>query len=349
MYLFLTIIFIFLVALIGTFLNSRKKDRCLKDFNGYHVTIEMLNGDLAWGKLRVFSNGLELEYLKPNKDTDGHWETSFIVYSSQYKDINCIYRYSDELNDENKKRRQREIDKTRYPSIFRRIGRSLRNIFNTFRDAFVQSIGIGLTQAKKGSPSSALLTTQDQRISQIGQTVVGHAGRAFEPILERHIFDKVVMEILKDNVVTEYCGLLKEYTSDFLEVLDIPCKGEYSFPLSDLEKAKLNRNIKITVEQKLCKIKNEGNQPIFAKRIEGKDFSKDLNVIVNTGTVADFEIADSVPPDLKVVIDAVRQVDMVAPRFHSVIRHNSLPDSDTLTIFGKRIDNLMKLNKKGKK
>jgi len=46
--LFVTIGLIFLVTLIGAYIRSRIKDRCLKDFVGFHVTIEREDGKLIW-------------------------------------------------------------------------------------------------------------------------------------------------------------------------------------------------------------------------------------------------------------------------------------------------------------
>ena len=74
-----TLLFIFLSALVGTFLNSRAQDHCLRDFAGFPVTLEEADGDRAWGKLVVFSTGLELEYAAPHQDTDGHIEMSYIL------------------------------------------------------------------------------------------------------------------------------------------------------------------------------------------------------------------------------------------------------------------------------
>ncbi|MBN1127167.1 MAG: hypothetical protein JXA82_19345 [Sedimentisphaerales bacterium] len=39
--------------------------------------------------------------------------------------------------------------------------------------------------------------------------------------MERHIGQKVVIEILEKDTWIEYVGVLKDYTSDFIEILDV--------------------------------------------------------------------------------------------------------------------------------
>ncbi len=39
--------------------------------------------------------------------------------------------------------------------------------------------------------------------------------------MERHIGHKVVLELTRGNKVIEYCGVLKDYTAEFVEVMDI--------------------------------------------------------------------------------------------------------------------------------
>jgi len=47
------------------------------------------------------------------------------------------------------------------------------------------------------------------------------AGTSFEPLLERYIGHKVVLEMIKGDKVFEYCGVLKEYTAEFVEIMDV--------------------------------------------------------------------------------------------------------------------------------
>ena len=66
-----------------------------------------------------------------------------------------------------------------------------------------------------------MLTTQDKYVSQMKQELMDSAGTSFEPLLERYIGNKVVLEMIKGEKILEYCGVLKEYTADFVEIMDV--------------------------------------------------------------------------------------------------------------------------------
>ncbi|GAI71679.1 unnamed protein product [marine sediment metagenome] len=44
---------------------------------------------------------------------------------------------------------------------------------------------------------------------------------SFEPLLERHIGKKVVLELTRGDKIFEYPGVLKDYTADFIEIMDV--------------------------------------------------------------------------------------------------------------------------------
>lgn len=68
---YITLLFIFLTAIVTAVLTKWAKDKCLKLFHDYHVTIERLRGQTSWGDLHVFSQGIELLYDHPFVDVRG--------------------------------------------------------------------------------------------------------------------------------------------------------------------------------------------------------------------------------------------------------------------------------------
>ena len=59
---------------------------------------------------------------------------------------------------------------------------------------------------------------------------MGSVGASYEPLLERYIGNKVVLELLKGDKVFEYCGVLKEYTAEFIEIMDVDYKSNGESP-----------------------------------------------------------------------------------------------------------------------
>ncbi|HUV63003.1 MAG TPA: hypothetical protein VMW24_03840 [Sedimentisphaerales bacterium] len=217
----ITILFIILAAGIGAFVRKRSRDKCLRDFERNMVTLETKSGKTLWGALRVENTGLEFVYSKKHRDEQGHDETSYILYKYEYPTITAVIRFHDELSDRHKKAREKELKRTYHPGPWRREKRRILNVFRTVRDSVVEIVNLLISQAKKAAPAGRVLTSQDKYVSQMKQELMDSAGTSFEPLLERYIGHKVVLEMVKGDRILEYCGVLKEYTAEFIEIMDV--------------------------------------------------------------------------------------------------------------------------------
>jgi hypothetical protein len=217
----ITIIFIILATFVAAFIKKRSRDKCLKDFSQNLVTLEEIKGKLIWGKLRVENTGLELQYRTKHKDKEGHDETSYLLYKQEYPNIQALIRYHDELSEGNRKEREKELKRTYHPNLLRRFKRKIQNIFKTVRDSVMEVVNLLISQAKRATPAGAMLTSQDKYVSQIKQELMGSAGTSFEPLLERYIGRKVVLELNKGDKILEYPGVLKDYSAEFIEIMDV--------------------------------------------------------------------------------------------------------------------------------
>ena len=185
------------------------------------VTLEEKTGKTIWGVLRTENTGLELIYKDKYRDAQGHIEASYILYKNEYSSIQAIIRFHDQLDDKGKKKREIELHKTYHPSFIRRSKRRLINIFKTVRDSFVEVLNLFIGQIKKKTAAGGMLSTQDKYVTQMKQNLVGVIGASYEPLLEKYIGRKVILELMKGDKIVEYSGVLKEYTSEFIEIMDI--------------------------------------------------------------------------------------------------------------------------------
>jgi hypothetical protein len=220
-----TILFIILSTFVAAFIRGRTRDKCLKSFNGFTVTLEDSTGKAIWGRLRVESTGIELLYPEAHKDLDGHDELSYLLYKYEYSNIAALIRYHDKLSPERLKKRQAELEKTYHPNGFRRFCRKTVNIFKTIRDSIMEVSNVMLAQAKKTTVAGGLLTSQDKYVSQMKNELIGSVETSYEPLLERYIGRRVVAEFLRGETSVELVGILKDYTPDFIELLDV----EYAY------------------------------------------------------------------------------------------------------------------------
>ena len=93
------------------------------------------------------------------------------------------------------------------------------------KDAFTDITSTVLSSVSASSPAVKVMSTQQRQLTKAQTELVGYTGTAYDPILERHIGKRVVLEITTpSNMVEEHVGILKEYSSDFLEVMGLNYK-----------------------------------------------------------------------------------------------------------------------------
>lgn len=314
----LSILLVIFGSLAGVYVKSHSRDRCLKDFEGYKVTLGRTDGELVRGRLRVYTSGLELEYEHSHQDLEGTVENTYVLYNEELGQIESFYRYHDELSDPEKIRRQRAIRKVHKPSFVNILIRKLRNFANAFRDAILQSFNIFLGARTKGG---ALAAKQSEISSIGGKLLTTGTGSAFDPILERYIGQYVVSEIMRGGAVEEAPGILKEYSPKFLELLNV--KVEFTLSM-DLEgKDRLNHPLVIMeVSDSLINITNNGDQPVFAVSLKTSVGERKLDVNIDGGKSAQFNVSpEELTGEPRLFFRLPRQVDMVFPRDSAVIRH----------------------------
>jgi len=226
----ITIIFIVLAAIVGAFVRRVSRDKCLRDFSRDMVTLEDASGKIIWGTLRVENTGLEFVYPEKYRDEDGHDETSYILYKQEYPNIAALIRFHDELSDRNREEREKELKRTYHPTFLRRMKRRIKNIFKTVRDSVMEVVSLLMSQVKKATPAGAVLSSQDKYVSKMQQELISTVGTSYEPLLERYIGHKVVLDMIKGDKMLEYCGVLKDYTAEFVEIMDVNYKMKEDQP-----------------------------------------------------------------------------------------------------------------------
>lgn len=269
----ITLIVIIVSALIGAFRRRRKIDKCLKDFEESPTTVERINGEiLAKGILNVENTGLELKYPEEIKGNNGLVETSCLIFKYEYAQIQAVIRYFDELSEKGKIAREKELRRTYKPSFFRRTKRKFQSFLKTIKDSLSEIANTMFSQFKKTS-TGAMFKTNDKYVKQINSDLIESVGSAYEPLLERYIGHKVVFELIKEDKLYKYSGILKEYTTDFIEIIDV----DYNIG-SETE----TRSADLVLPQKLAIVRHLGELKadynfLFVNEI--KDFASKISDI----------------------------------------------------------------------
>ena len=374
--LFFSILLVFVGALVGSVVQHRRVDRVLKDLRGFHVTARIQDKRI-WGRFNLFSNAIEFIFSRPYSNRRGNLLTSFIIFSEQMSDVDVIFRFHDELTPKNQKRRLKEIEQIKHPSIIRRIRRSIRNFMVAFREAIDESIGLLMSRVQK--KSSSMLQGQDDYLKKIRTNTLGAVSTAaYDPVLEHYINHRVVLEAgKKDGRQIEYSGVLKEYSTGWVSILDCSLNSENNLPLSDASRLMMQRKMDFNLELErntddenkinfVLEITNRDDQDIAISHIEdaenyqhpiNKILTADESIKLNLNDLPDNclsgidlellpislsliaperqntkqsekdddhdEMHFPALPDLTLVFDTFRDVDIYIPRSKGLLRHGS--------------------------
>lgn len=324
----LTLVVILVATLVGSYLRSSRKDRCLRDFDGYHVTIERKNGRIMWGRMRLFPTGLELVYESDVQD-DEHMETSYLMYKDEYADIQAIYRYARNLDPELRQRRARSMQRSLHPGVLRRFRRSLRNFISTATDSLGEAVGMVIGRARR--PAAKLISdTSEAYLSSMSKELIGYVGTSYDPLLEAYVGSRVVMEVVEEEEVHEHMGLLKEYSAEFLEVMDVYFPLPQQVKLTGEANHTIADRVKVALEGRQLHITNAGDQPVYVERITVGDRDKELSAILGGQETMVLHV-DNIEVESTLHLRVASRLDMIVPRSHALIRHRAERyDPDTI-------------------
>ncbi|MFC1594235.1 hypothetical protein ACFL38_02795 [Candidatus Omnitrophota bacterium] len=221
----ITIIFIIATTILGAFISGRMKDKCLKDLIGDTVHLELKDGKVVWGALQLEATGFELNYKESYLDkSDDHIESSFLLYKHEYPTIHCIARFIEDLDGKQRKQRDITFRKLLRQRGVRRLGRRIRNFFATVRDSVMEVVNLFMGRMKQVGSVGKVMSGRDKYVSKMQEGVFSSLNTSYEPLLEKHLGRKVIIEIARAETIVEYPGILRRYTAEFIELMDV----EYS-------------------------------------------------------------------------------------------------------------------------
>lgn len=322
--LLLTVLFIFVSAIVGAIVARRKRDRCLTLLHDYHITMIKADGHVLWGDLRLFSQGIELEYDTPYRSQQGHIKSSYLLYQPEMEQVVAYCRYVGDLTEDERRARVRQVEARFRPSWVRRIRRSIVNVMNTIRDAFTQSMSAVLGQMSKVGGKSSI-AAQKGEMEKVGKSLLGAVGNAYEPMLERQIGKPIIIEMANpadsDEAHVELRGYLAEYSDKYLAMFNVeqPVQETLTLPCD----AGIERDgLVIEVDSVGLRVTNTSPVPLIVDAvISDLGETRELGVVLTRASTARLP---RIPGHLSVRLLRVQRIDVICHRSHAVIRHASL-------------------------
>lgn len=321
--LILTLIIVIFSALLGAYVNGKRRDRCLAHFEGDQVNVEMLGGQQIWGQLHVEPTGIELIYAQDYQDKQKHIETTYLLYKDEFPQVQAVYRYCDQMDEHELRKRQAMMEKVFHPRPGARLQRRVRNFISLASDSLSQAIGV-IVGSSKAQGSKFITEESQDYFTSLGSNLIGYAGTDYDPLLERYVGVKVVVELREEDTVYEHVGILRDYTADFLEIWDIHFPTMQNHPLAAPSAGLETPFVRGSRSGKSLYLANAGKNSLLIQAATAGEQGLSINAVLD----ASEDIAIDLPPelanaDLELVVKIVRHLDFIIPRGRALIRHKA--------------------------
>jgi len=331
------LIFLFAAAIVTAYVARLIRDRCLKTFRGYPVTIEMKDGSVRTGSMDVERTGMELLYMPAvPQDLATPHEASYLLFHSEYPKIYLLIRYLDCLTDNEKQTRLAHGILVFEQKFFRRLKRKIRNAFAALKDAFVEALTMVIGRMKGGQGTGATVIGAQQRyVSQAGGVAIGYvAENSFDPLLEKQIRRKMIVEVAKSPAeILRFEGVFVEYSADFIQFKDVVYRSQWSVdaPCDGGEFRK--QNVTFTRSGATVKIANPNPYELALKIIPAPTDSDQPPPSSPPGAAAKPPVEMTIPPgstteiplesaaaNAKLSFSSARMADIIVPRAIGLVR-----------------------------
>ena len=194
------------------------------------------------------------------------------------------------------------------------------------------------------------LGSQEKELRSLSGRALGVAANTWEPILERYVSKPVILSEDLSGERVDRSGVLKEYTAEWIEVLDCSFIEEHSFSLRDSDQLRLNKDIDLNLRRTdsglSLSVSIHGETSVQLLRIEGPAYELALNSTLEPGQEQEFALEGLSPDEilwpegldsldlrrdsadaaatlsgLCIVLEAERVVDLCLPRELAELRH----------------------------
>lgn len=221
----LTVALVFLLTVANVLIRRRKRDAALRLMDDSPVTVILASNQAITGRVTVTSQGIEIHLARPEASRAGVLKSSMLLYEPELATMTAIVRTPQNLNEVARQERRAELDRQIEPGPIHALGRAIYNLFNSARDALVQAMSLFMGRLRPGGTVAAALRGQEQGVVGVGQSVMGLVGNAYEPLLERHVGDTVIVQIAAlekadpPPPLREFAGYLVAYTDKYLCIM----------------------------------------------------------------------------------------------------------------------------------
>lgn len=317
----LTLLFIFLAAVVVTLIRRYRRDRCLDLLDDFHVTFADARGQAMWGDLVVVPKGLEVRFDAPRLTPTGLLKTSALVYEDALLAGVGLCRSVDALTPDERALRSAQLRRSIHPGPVRQVLRALANFVSALRDALARAFTLAVDTVSSSIQLPSLLEERDEAFERLGASLERAVARAYEPLLERHIGKPVVVRLTSAAAPehpVELPGYLVEYSDTYLALFNL---AREPFTEHEIEIRGDTRGPGFSVEwiPPRVRIHCTGPEVLIIKAVCTATRTFELDCALLRGCFAEVSTDDAEGCTLRLRL--TRRVDLVCPRARATVTH----------------------------
>ncbi len=299
------------LALIG--LRRRRRDRAIRLLDGFLVTLERDDGARRTGVLRINRDGLTLEYALPATGQTPTVPITYLHYEAEWRALNAIYRFEDELSKQEKEQRQHQLDAVSPTWGSRRRWRPGQWIDRLTE----QGIALWMHLRGRSFPEASF-----QRIPHSQrQLLTGYAGDNVNDMLDENLGKQVIARHLANNFLHRHQGLLVAYSRYFLFLAQTPVSQQVTVPLSPEKGAGQEFTLRWHWKNGQLEIRNLSRYPLLLDHIRLGEKVRDLSMMIAEESAFTLHVETPARGDVILAARIIREADVLLPRNRAIVRY----------------------------
>jgi len=300
------------LTLIG--LRRRRRDRAIRLLDKFPVTLEREDGSRRSGVLSINAGGITLEYALPATGRTPPAPITYLHYEAEWRTLNAIYRFEDELSKEDRERRRRQINAVLRPWK----QQSSRWQPGRWIDRLTEQV-LALWHSLRGRhfPQAEFhpLPRGDRKL------LVGYAGDNVNAMLDENLGKQVVVRHLANNFLHRHQGTLLAYSRYFLFLARTPVSQQVELTLHPEKGAGQAYTLRWRWKNGKLEIQNRCSYPLLLDYIRLGDKVQELSMMIDAES--SFALHVEAPARGEIVLAAriIREADVLLPRHRAIVRY----------------------------
>ena len=309
------VVLIILIVLILVGLRRRRRDRAIRLLDGFLVTLEREDGIRRAGVLRINRDGLTLEYALPATGNTPTVPITYLHYEAEWRAMNAIYRFEDELSKEDREQRVRQLDAAAPTLSVRRRWRPDQWIDRLTE----QSIALWLHLRGRTFPEASF-----QRIPRSQrQLLTGYAGDNVNDLLDENLGKQVVVRHFANDFLHRHQGLLVAYSRYFLFLAQTPISQQVDVQLSPEKGAGQEFTLRWHWKNSQLEIRNLSRYPLLLDHIRLGEKVRDLSMMIAEESAFTLHVEPPARGEAALAARIIREADVLLPRNRAIVRYTA--------------------------